>query len=268
MSVFTHFRTQSVLSRINPAIKLLLAIAVILLASVIFDAFTLLGLLGLGTGILVLLGRVSLRLLIRGLLPFALFGIGFFWMNAALPRTSGTEWFSLGWVTISVEGARNGLSFFIRSLVFGVWSMLFVATTQPTELVLSLIHQLRVPPRFAYSALAAYRYLPSLQQELHYIRAAHRLRGLGEVGGLRGRIQQVRRYTIPLLAGAMRRATRVAAAMEARGFGGSNRTYLRQPSISHWDIGVVSALLLAIMTLLIMSAQMGHLQLWRGHLWE
>ncbi len=267
-SVFTHFVTPSPLSQLNPSMKLIVAFGVMLLASVVFDFVTLGSLLGLGLGLILLAGRLPLRLVVRGLVPFMLFGLGFFWMNAALPRTTGTELAAIGPLSISYEGVLNGLSFFLRALVFGVWSLLFVATTQPTDFVLSLVHQLRVPPRFAYSALAAYRYLPSLQQELEQIRAAHRLRGVGEAGGLRGRLQRARRYTIPLLTGALRRATRVAAAMEARGFTGHNRTWYRQPTVQWQDWVFVLLVAGAVAALIGFGLASGSLQMWRGHLWQ
>lgn len=49
-------------------------------------------------------------------------------------------------------------------------------------------------------------------------------------------LQRTRRYAIPLLAGAVRRAGRVALAMDARGFGASpQRTYLRRLRVEAAD---------------------------------
>lgn len=267
-SLFTHFNESSWLSTLNPAVKLVTALVVMLLASILFDHPTLIGLLAIGFSLLLALGRISLFAILRGLLPFMLFGIGFLWMNALLPRVAGTPLFSLGFMTLYLEGLLNGISFFLRALVFGVWSLLFVATTNPTWFVLSLVHQLKVPPRFAYSALAAYRYLPALQQELSQIQAAHRLRGVGEAGGIRGKLQRARRYTIPLLSGALRRATRVAAAMEARAFTGLNRTWYRQPTLQPRDFLFLLLIVALIGALLTWTSMSGYLRLWRGHLWE
>lgn len=267
-SLFTHFEQDSWLASLNPAVKLLIALAVMLLASIIFDHVTLISLLALGLALLLALGRIHPWQVLRGLFPFMLFGLGFLWMNALLPRTSGTVLLTLGPMSVSQEGLLNGISFFLRALVFGVWSLLFVATTNPTWFVLSLVHQLKVPPRFAYSALAAYRYLPALQQELAQIQAAHRLRGVGEAGGLRGKFQRARRYTIPLLTGALRRATRVAAAMEARAFTGINRSWYRQPRLQTRDLMFAALIVSLIIALLVWSGHTGHLRLWRGHLWE
>ncbi|TVR85374.1 MAG: hypothetical protein EA428_15915 [Spirochaetaceae bacterium] len=267
-TVFENYELDSPLATINPAVKMICSVIVMLFVSVVFDLQTLSLLTAFGALMVLGLGRVRPLVLARALLPFLLFGVGFLWMNALLPRSAGTTLFTVGPVAISAEGLRNGVSFFLRALTFGVWSVLFVASTEPTRFVLSLVHQLSVPPKIAYSALAAYRYLPSLQIELEQIRGAHRLRGVGEAGGLRGKIQRVYRYTVPLLAGALRRAGRVAAAMEARGFSGMNRTWYRKESLRLRDaayaIGVLSVTSLIIWWGLYSET----LMLWSGRLWE
>lgn len=93
-----------------------------------------------------------------------------------------------------------------------------LSSTGP-DLVRASIQQLRLPYRIGYTALAAYRFVPRFKYELQVIRAAHRVRG--HHGG-RGPIARVARgwgYIVPLLAGAIRHAERVALAMDARAFG-------------------------------------------------
>lgn len=92
-------------------------------------------------------------------------------------------------------------------------------TTTGADLARSLVQQLRVPYRVGYTALAAFRFVPRFGRELEIIRAAHRVRGATHG---RGPISAIRRrvgYVIPLLAGAIRHAERVALAMDARAFG-------------------------------------------------
>lgn len=92
-------------------------------------------------------------------------------------------------------------------------------TTTGADLARSLVQQLRVPYRIGYTALAAFRFVPRFAHELEVIRQAHRVRG--SHGG-RGPVAAVSRwggYIVPLLAGAIRHAERVALAMDARAFG-------------------------------------------------
>jgi len=102
--------------------------------------------------------------------------------------------------------------------IFGLALMGGVAANGP-DLARALVQQLRVPYRIGYTALAAFRFVPRFGHELAVIRAAHRVRGMA---GGRGPVAGVRRrlgYVIPLLAGAIRHAERVALAMDARAFG-------------------------------------------------
>lgn len=93
-----------------------------------------------------------------------------------------------------------------------------ITSTGP-ELVRAMIQHLHVPYRIGYTALAAYRFVPRFGHELDVIRSAHRVRGMAEG---RGPVAAVRRslgYVVPLLAGAIRHAERVALAMDSRAFG-------------------------------------------------
>lgn len=103
------------------------------------------------------------------------------------------------------------------------------ATTDMTRLADALIQQLRLPWRFTLGALAAFRLLPLLLQEWQLIGLARRARG---VDAGRNPVTAVRLFcsaVFTLLVGAIRRAVRLAAALEARGFGSSQgRTFARE----------------------------------------
>ena len=96
-------------------------------------------------------------------------------------------------------------------------------TIDPVDLADSLVHQLRVPVRFAYGALAAVRLTPGLAQEWQVLARAERARGLAGrgVGGL---VRRWARRAVALLVSAVRRATRVAVALDARGFDSVTRS--------------------------------------------
>ncbi len=100
-------------------------------------------------------------------------------------------------------------------------SLLAGLTSTGPDLVRALVQQLHVPYRVGYTALAAYRFVPRFRHELDIIRQAHRVRG---VAPGRGPIAALRRglgSVVPLLAGALRHADRMALAMDSRAFGAS-----------------------------------------------
>lgn len=132
---------------------------------------------------------------------------------------AGPTLVALGPLRIGAETLANGLGLALRLLGVVLAGLLATATTQPTELADSLVQQLRVSPRFAIGALAAFRLLPLLSQEWQTLAMARRARGV-EAG--RSPIAVVRLFAgqmLALLVGAIRRGTRMAQAMEARGFG-------------------------------------------------
>lgn len=102
-------------------------------------------------------------------------------------------------------------------------------TTSGPDLARALSAQMRIPYRFAYTAIAAYRFVPRFASELTSIRRAMRVRG---VAPGRGPIAVMRRATatvVPLLATGIRHADRVALTMEARAFGAHPRRTERNP---------------------------------------
>lgn len=161
-----------------------------------------------------------------------------------------------------------GVSLGLRVLCFASYSLLFVTTTDPSRFILSLIQHLRVPYRFGYAMLAVYRFLPMLGYEFLLIRGAQRIRGVPPRRGVRGWVLEAVRYMIPLLATALRRAERVAIAMEARGLGpGLHRTYYRYVPMRAVDVGAAIALIGVNALIMAVSWKLGVLRIWRGQLY-
>lgn len=164
-------------------------------------------------------GRL-LALLLLGL-PGAMMaiGVGFaLWVNAALvddtaPLLTIGDWtLYSGALLIGFATALRLGSIVALALVGGL-------TTSGSDLVRASVQQLRVPYRIGYTALAAFRFVPRFGYELSVIRAAHRVRGYHGGRGPLARIARGWGYIVPLLAGAIRHAERVALAMDSRAFG-------------------------------------------------
>ena len=172
---------------------------------------------------------------------------------------------SWGPLTATAEGVAVGLSLAERGLVVAAFTLLVVLTTDPTTLVRSLVQTARMPARLAYPLLAALRFLPLLAEEWQTIRLAQRVRGQGRVGGPRGWIRAQRRLLLPLLAGAIRRADRVAVAMDSRGFArAGRRTQFREVPFCAPDAALVAGTLLLGSGILAVSEAAGTLRLWWG----
>lgn len=150
----------------------------------------------------------------------------------------------IGPLRVGAETAVDGVGLAIRLLAIVLVGLLAVATTDPTDLADSLVQQLRVSPRFAVGALAAVRLLPLLAAEWQTIAMARRARGV-EAG--RSPIAAVRLFAgqvLALLVGAIRRGSRMATAMDARGFGARDcRTSARVHRVTAGDAGWIAGAL-------------------------
>ncbi|PPF33771.1 energy-coupling factor transporter transmembrane component T [Pseudoclavibacter sp. AY1H1] len=137
----------------------------------------------------------------------------------------------------TVAAWATGLGTALRLVAIVLLSLVGGIATAGDDFVRSLVQHLRVPYRFGYAAMAAFRFVPRFQSELDVIRAARRVRGIdrgrGPIAWLRSQLD----VAIPLLAGALRHADRVALSMDARAFGfASTRTerHVLQTDTGDW----------------------------------
>ncbi len=235
--------------------------------TLIFDPVTPAMLIMLALALIWATGRIPLHGIARALWPAAVAALGFFWVAVAFPRAEEAATVLARWgpLTITAEALWRGGALATRVLCFAVYSLVFVLTTEPLDFILALIHHWRVPPRIAYASLAGYRFVPLFTAEAESIRMAHRARGLGEGRSLSGKWEAARRFAIPLLASAIRKAERVAIAMESKGFDGrSPRTYFRAVPWQAIDLLFLAVMALAFATIFVVSYRLGYLQLWDG----
>ncbi|MBM4434194.1 MAG: energy-coupling factor transporter transmembrane protein EcfT [Chloroflexi bacterium] len=117
------------------------------------------------------------------------------------------------------RGVIAGIAVALRLIGIAVAGLLAVLTIDPTDLADALVQHVRAPPRFVVGALAAWRLAPIFGQEWQTLAMARRARGIEAERGLADRLSSFQPLTFALLVGAIRRATRLALAMDARGFG-------------------------------------------------
>jgi len=233
---------QSYLSVINPSVKLVTHILLMIMLMSLDDPLTTFCLWIFFLIIGISIGGWHLTYLLKVLLPYTFFFVLIFWMMAAFGKGENVL-FHWAWFRVTEESVRNGLNISLRMLGFVTIGLLFTSTTDLNKLMMSLIHQFKMSPKWAYGFLAGFRCIPLFQEELSQIKAAHRIRGYRNYGSWKA----FSRYAVPLLTTAIRRSERMAIAMVARGFTGTReRTYYVNPTVSKWDYGyLISTLLIA-----------------------
>lgn len=171
----------------------------------------------LGSGIL--LGRLPLGRLLKRLAYVSILGVWLTVFMAIVFPEGETTLATVGPFVLTWEGFWFGVGLGFRLLTLSAASLIFALTTNPRRMINELIVLVHLPYRLAYAAYAALRFLPLLQVEAQTILHAHTVRGgVGPVGRF-GRLRLIRRLTVPLLAGAIRRVQLTAVAMDSRGFG-------------------------------------------------
>jgi energy-coupling factor transport system permease protein len=124
-------------------------------------------------------------------------------------------------------------------------SMQFFTSASPQDFTLMLI-KFKIPYRYAMLVGLSVRFLPLMKAEYISIVDSQRTRGLKMVSvwdNLKGVIPTF----LPFLYRAVRRSTETALAMELRGYGRSKtRTFTSNLAIKHYDIALISAILLVI----------------------
>lgn len=214
MSVVTPIITATPIARINPVAKLLAAVILSIALLLSIDWISAAVALGL-EAILLFWGGLTLRQLALRTAPL--------WIAAPLAglttvlygRDSGGILWQFGFVSITEGSLTLGIAIALRILAIGLPGIVLFATTDPTDLADGLGQVLRLPSRFVLGGLAALRLVGVLIEDWRQLAFARRARGVGDSG----RVRRFGGQAFALLVIAVRRGSRLATAMEAKGFG-------------------------------------------------
>src|SRR5436309_1878589 len=144
----------------------------------------------------------------------------------------------IGFFNALVSGdVVGGVAIALRLVGIALAGIVAVASIDPTDLADALVEHLHAPRRFTVGALAAFRLMPLFADEWQTIAMARRARGLDN-----GRVTAFFSMTRSLLVAAIRRATRLAVAMDGRGFADPGcRTLARPHAVDARDWALIGA---------------------------
>lgn len=243
-----YYPADSIIHKLDPRVKLLgtLVFVITLFFPKSATAMCLAG------GFLVVVVRLScLKGVTRGVRPLVL--IVTFSALVNLLFTPGDVIFRLGVLTITRQGLEMSVYLVVRLIFLIVGSSIMTYTTTPNQLTagletgLGFLTRFHIPVHeFAMMMSIALRFIPILTDELDKIMKAQMSRGIDfEEGNLLVRAKKLVPILIPLFISAFRRASDLAAAMEARCYhGGEGRTrlhplkYLRRDYLAYGVLGM------------------------------
>jgi energy-coupling factor transport system permease protein len=219
------------LATLNPLVGLVVIAIITVITIVIFDPIAVIILLAAELPLLVL-ARIGLRNWLLRTWPLAAGLVGIMIANLLFTDIhSGARLLSVGPWVITTGALAAAALVALRVLALAVPGIVFFARMDPTALADALITHWHASPRIAIGSLAALRMAPLVVGDLRQSYAARRTRGL---------ISRNPIIAVPMIIGSLgsvlvttvRRATRLSAAMDSRGFdSGVPRTMAR---VSVW----------------------------------
>lgn len=223
-----------IMETLNPLYKMFTVLISAILLS--FNRSVLLNLIVFCVGVVLILffSRAKKSSLLKLLLPLcvitaALFMTGIRNADQSLMANYATGNYGLRKLG-EITPVYMGLQLSTRVMGYVGLGMLFSLTTPAEDFILSLMHQAKVKPKFAYGILAAFHLMPNISRELADAKLAYKVRGI-----------RISRLSLKPFFAAMVNCIRwsetLAMAMESKGFDGDGpRTFDRKLSVRYYDI--------------------------------
>jgi energy-coupling factor transport system permease protein len=227
----------TLLERANPLSKLAAAAALTLAVLVSVDWISA-GIVLVAELVLLPLLRIRPMTLLKRIWPLVVAALIGAYGTALLAEKTGTVLLDAGPLLFTSDSVAAGIAIGLRGLAIALPGIYLLVSTDPTDLADALAQKLRLPHRFVLGALAAMRLVGLLVSEWQSLGMARHARGIGSDAGPMARARSFLGQSVALLVQAVRRATRLAAAMEARGFGSGERTWARTSVFTVLDIWV------------------------------
>ena len=180
---------------------------------------------------------VAVRRTLRLFSPVILSAVVAALVTAVIGVDGGALLLALGPLSVTEGSLELGVAIGLRMLAIALPGFALLMTLDPTDLADALGQRLRLPHRFVLGALAGMRLVGVMVAQWHALTLARRARGVGDSGGAASSSRVFVGQAFALLVLAVRRATRLAAAMEGRGFGSrAGRTWARPSTFGRDDV--------------------------------
>ena len=241
MTLGQYFPGNSILHRLDPRTKVLLTILYIVTIFLAKSVWCYV-LLVISAVVLILISRISLRIILKGLKPILIIlvftAIINLFFTTGEPENLIFQVEKLPWLHMYWDGVERAVMMAVRVVVLIIGSSMFLTyTTSPITLtdalesLLSPLRIFRIPVHdFAMLVSIALRFIPTLVEETDKIMNAQKARGASfSSGGIIKRAKALIPVLVPLLVSAFKRAEELATAMECRCYrGGKGRTKLHK----------------------------------------
>ncbi|WP_165068608.1 energy-coupling factor transporter transmembrane component T family protein [Marisediminicola senii] len=237
MSVLTPPTGTQAIYRVNPVAKL--AAAAIISLALVLSIDWVSGAVALAAeAVLFLFAGLTLRQFVVRTSPVWIASLFAAITILLYGEPSGTSYWQFLLINVSDGSIELAIATMLRVLAIGLPAVVLFVTVDPTDLADGLAQVVRLPSRFVLGALGGLRLVGLFIDDWKSLELARRARGIADTGRLRRFAGQA----FALLVLSIRRGSKLATAMEARGFGASNdRTWARESRMGWPEAAVVAA---------------------------
>lgn len=263
ITIGQFFPGDSFIHKLDPRAKIILTF-VFIVALFLCKSFFSLGLLLFTAIATVLVSKISLRVILKGLKMIVVLVV-FTGVLQLLYNDEGTVlWKPFPQLDFAITsgGVFSSVFIIIRIVTLILFSSLLTYTTSPTMLT-DAIERLLSPLKLfkvnvnslAMMMTIALRFIPTLIEEIDIIMSAQKARGADlETGSLMQRAKALVPVFIPLIVSSFRRAYELAFAMECRCYTGDNkRTRMKEMHLSGRDYLAVSIVIVLVAAVIVTS---------------
>ena len=258
-----YYPSGSVMHRLDPRMKFILAIAYIVSGFICKNVLSF-AMLFISTILLVIISKIPLKTVLKSIKAIIFIMVFTAIINIFLTKGEESE-LLVSWKFIQIyeSGLYNAAFIVIRILAMIIGASIFLTyTTTPIQLtdaierLFSPLKVFRVPVHeFAMMMTIALRFIPTIVEETEKIMAAQKARGADfSSGNILKRIKALIPIIIPLFVSAFRRAGDLATAMTCRCYrGGEGRTRMTVLRLSYRDFIALSLMILFIAGIVVIN---------------
>lgn len=257
------YPANSVVHRLDPRIKIVLAI-VLIVGLFVAQSFYSYAACMVFLAVAVILSKVPVSFIFKGMK--AILFIMVFTAVINVFFTDGRILFKLGFLRVTYEGIIVAITMVLRLFLLVTITSVLTLTTSPimlTDGIESLLKPLKVikvpAHEIAMMMTIALRFIPTLMEETDKIIKAQSARGADfTTGSLMSRAKAMIPILIPLFISSFRRADELATAMECRCYkGGEGRTKLKVLKLATRDFVALFAVAVLMALIIIFNIFMG-----------
>lgn len=242
ITIGQYYRADSVIHRMDPRTKIIGIFALIILLFVCNQPLNF-AMAAIFIFVVIKISKVPFKFVLRGIKPLVMILVFTGLIN--LFFTPGKELVRFYFFKITQEGVEKSIFIIVRIFLLVIISSILTLTSTPSMITDGLEHLmaplkiLHVPvSEIAMMMSIALRFIPILSDEADKIMKAQTARGADfESGNMITRVRKMIPIIIPLFVSAIKRASDLATAMDARCYGISkNRTKLHPLKYHRRDV--------------------------------